>query len=107
MSLLCPAFVPTGIADAERARPASLANDAPHTASQKLAARQLTHAVESGKLSANEVAELAFDAIREGRFYVITHPAIMASVQLRLDDIEQLHQPTDPMSLRRGTAKHD
>ncbi|SAK55215.1 SDR family oxidoreductase [Caballeronia ptereochthonis] len=101
VSLLCPAFVPTGIADAERSRPEALANDAPHTASQKLAARQLTRAVESGKLSARDVAELTFDAVREGRFYVITHPGIMASVQLRLDDIAQLRNPTDPMSLKR------
>ena len=101
VSLLCPAFVPTGIADAERSRPEALANDAPYTASQKLAARQLTRAVEGGKLSAGDIAELTFDAVREGRFYVITHPAIMASVQLRLDDIAQLRNPTDPMSLKR------
>jgi NAD(P)-dependent dehydrogenase (short-subunit alcohol dehydrogenase family) len=101
VSLLCPAFVPTGIADAERSRPMILANSAPYTASQKLAARQLTKAVEGGKLTARDVADLTFDAIREGRFYVITHPAIMPSVQLRLDDIAQLRNPTDPMSLRR------
>jgi NAD(P)-dependent dehydrogenase (short-subunit alcohol dehydrogenase family) len=101
VSLLCPAFVPTGIAEAERSRPMTLANSAPYTASQKLAARQLTKAVEGGKLTARDVAELTFDAIREGRFYVITHPAIMPSVQLRLDDIAQLRNPTDPMSLRR------
>ncbi|MDR5833861.1 SDR family oxidoreductase [Caballeronia sp. LZ034LL] len=101
VSLLCPAFVPTGIADAERARPEALANAAPYTASQKLAARQLTKAVEGGKLTADDIAALTFDAVRAGRFYVITHPAIMASVQLRLDDIAQLRNPTDPMSLRR------
>ncbi|CAL8474065.1 SDR family oxidoreductase [Caballeronia sp. S22] len=101
VSLLCPAFVPTGIADAERSRPEALANEAPYTASQKLAARQLTRAVEGGKLTARDVALLAFDAVREGRFYVITHPNIMASVQLRLDDIAQLRNPTDPMSLKR------
>lgn len=101
VSLLCPAFVPTGIADAERSRPEALANDAPYTASQKLAARQLTRAVEGGKLTARDVALLTFDAVREGRFYVITHPNIMPSVQLRLDDIAQLRNPTDPMSLKR------
>ncbi|SAK63434.1 oxidoreductase [Caballeronia temeraria] len=100
VSLLCPAFVPTGIADAERSRPGTLANDAPYTASQKLAARRLTRAVEGGKLSARDIAELTFDAVREGRFYVVTHPNIMPSVQLRLDDIAQLRNPTDPMSLK-------
>ncbi|MDR5854512.1 SDR family oxidoreductase [Caballeronia sp. LZ062] len=100
VSLLCPAFVPTGIADAERSRPDALANDAPLTASQKMAARQLTRAVESGRLSARDIAELTFDAVREGRFYVITHPGIMASIRLRLDDIAQLRNPSDPMSLK-------
>ncbi|SAK78660.1 oxidoreductase [Caballeronia catudaia] len=101
VSLLCPAFVPTGIADAERSRPEALANAAPYTASQKLAARQLTRAVEGGKRSARDIAGATFDAVREGRFYVITHPHIMPSVQLRLDDIAQLRTPTDPMSLKR------
>jgi NADP-dependent 3-hydroxy acid dehydrogenase YdfG len=104
VSLLCPAFVPTGIADAERSRPSALANESPYTSSQKLAARQLTRAVESGKLTAHEVADITFDAVREGRFYVITHPNIMPSVQLRLDDIAQLRAPTDPMSLKRKDA---
>jgi hypothetical protein len=31
---------------------------------------------------------------------VITHPNIMASVQLRLDDVAQLRNPTDPLSLK-------
>ncbi|WP_244813491.1 SDR family oxidoreductase [Caballeronia sp. Lep1P3] len=100
VSLLCPAFVPTGIADAERSRPGALANDAPLTASQKMAARQLARAVEGGRLSARDVADMTFDAVREGRFYVITHPNIMPSVHLRLDDIAQLRNPTDPMSLK-------
>ncbi|WP_206998433.1 SDR family oxidoreductase [Trinickia mobilis] len=99
-SLLCPAFVPTGIADAERARPAGLRNDAPATPSQVLAGRQLHKAVRAGKLSAEEVAELTFDAIRERRFYIVTHPSIMESVRLRHEDIEQLRAPTDPYSLK-------
>jgi hypothetical protein len=56
-------------------------------------------------MSAREVAEVSFDAIRERRFYVITHPRIMATVQLRLDDIAQLREPTDPLSYKPG-EKH-
>jgi NAD(P)-dependent dehydrogenase (short-subunit alcohol dehydrogenase family) len=99
-SVLCPAFVPTGIADAERVRPEALRNEGALTASQEMAGKQLSKAVHSGKLSAHDVAELTFDAIRERRFYVITHPRIMASVQLRLDDVAQLRNPTDPLSLK-------
>jgi NAD(P)-dependent dehydrogenase (short-subunit alcohol dehydrogenase family) len=106
-SLLCPAFVPTGIAQAERARPEELRNEEPMTTSQRMAVKQLTKAVESGKLSAKDVAEITFDAVRERRFYVLTHPKILASVQLRFDDVAQMRNPTDPLSLKpevRGRA---
>ena len=106
-SLLCPAFVPTGIAQAERARPEELRNDEPMTTSQQMAVKQLTKAVEGGKLSARDVAEITFDAVRERRFYVLTHPKILASVQLRFDDVAQMRNPTDPLSLKpevRGRA---
>jgi short-subunit dehydrogenase len=99
-SLLCPAFVPTGIADAERARPETLRNEAAPTRSQLAAGKQLQRAVQSGKLSAKDVAELTFAAIEAGRFYIITHPAIMPTVHLRNEDIEQQRNPTDPLSLK-------
>jgi NAD(P)-dependent dehydrogenase (short-subunit alcohol dehydrogenase family) len=99
-SLLCPAFVPTGIADAERARPADLRNDSGPTRSQIAAGKQLHRAVQSGKLSADDVAGITFEAIAARRFYIITHPGIMATVKLRHEDIEQLRNPVDPMSLK-------
>jgi len=99
-SLLCPAFVPTGIADAERARPAELRNDSRPTRSQIAAGKQLHRAVQSGKLSAADVADITFEAIAARRFYIVTHPGIMATVKLRHEDIEQLRNPTDPMSLK-------
>ncbi|MBC8748190.1 MULTISPECIES: SDR family oxidoreductase [Paraburkholderia] len=99
-SLLCPAFVPTGIADAERARPDALRNASRPTRSQIAAGKQLQRAVQSGKLTADDVADLAFEAIAARRFYIITHPGIMATVKLRHEDIEQLREPSDPMSLK-------
>jgi NAD(P)-dependent dehydrogenase (short-subunit alcohol dehydrogenase family) len=99
-SLLCPAFVPTGIANAERARPETLRNDAAPSRSQLAAGKQLQRAAQSGKLSATDVAELTFAAIEAGRFYIISHPAIMPTVHLRHEDIEQRRNPTDPLSLK-------
>jgi NAD(P)-dependent dehydrogenase (short-subunit alcohol dehydrogenase family) len=104
-SLLCPAFVPTGIANAERSRPGDLQNDAPPTRSQQAADLQLQRAVRSGKLTPEDVAKVTFDAIREGRFYILTHPAILASVKLRHEDIEALRNPTDPLSLKPEVKK--
>jgi len=106
-SLLCPAFVPTGIADAERSRPAELRNESRPTRSQIAAGKQLQRAVQSGKLSAADVAGITFEAIAERRFYIITHPAINATVRLRHEDIEQLRDPTDPMSLKPEVRQAD
>jgi NAD(P)-dependent dehydrogenase (short-subunit alcohol dehydrogenase family) len=102
-SLLCPAFAPTGIAEAERARPARWRNEAPPSASQVLAGRELRKAVRSGRLSAADIAAATFDAVHAGRFYVITHPAILPSVRVRHEDIEQMRAPSDP-SLPPGSA---
>jgi NAD(P)-dependent dehydrogenase (short-subunit alcohol dehydrogenase family) len=99
-SVLCPAFVPTGIANAERSRPDDLRNDAPPTRSQQAADLQLQRAVRSGRLTPEDVADETFGAIREGRFYILTHPQILASVKLRHEDIETLRNPTDPLSLK-------
>ncbi|MEM5448355.1 SDR family oxidoreductase [Paraburkholderia guartelaensis] len=104
-SLLCPAFVSTGIANAERARPDDLRNEEPPTRSQQAADLQLQRAVRSGKLTPDAVAKATFDAVRDGRFYILTHPQILPSVKLRHEDIETLRNPTDPLSLKPEVKK--
>ena len=99
VSLLCPAYVPTGIAQSHRNRPALLRADEP-PASQRLRHAAISKAVEGGKLSAAEVARLTFEAIAADRFYVLTHPQILPTVQLRFDDIVQQRNPSDPFSTR-------
>lgn len=99
VSLLCPAYVPTGIAQSHRNRPEQLRAGAP-TASQRLAHAAISKAVEGGKLSAADVARLTFEAIAADRFYVLTHPQILPTVQLRFDDIVQQRNPSDPFSTR-------
>ncbi len=100
VSVLCPAFVATAIFDSHRNRPAGLRNEGPQTESQQTAQRQGEQAVRAGKLSAADVAERAFDAIREDRFYVLTHPRILQSVELRMQDIVAQRNPSDPFSFK-------
>lgn len=97
-SVLCPAFVPTGIAASERNRPASLARGGELTASMRLAQAQSEKAVASGKLTAAEVAQITFDAVREQRFYVFTHQKILAAVQARFDAVLARTAPADPFA---------
>ena len=104
VTVVCPAFVPTGIHRSERNRPADLAEAAGPTASQLAAQRATEKAVGSGKLSAADVARMTFDAVREGRFYLVTHPKIMTSVELRLQDVVQLRNPSDPFAFKQDVA---
>jgi NADP-dependent 3-hydroxy acid dehydrogenase YdfG len=104
VTVLCPAFVATGIAASERNRPADLQSDQPLTKSQKIAAAATVKAVESGKLTAAEVAAKTFDCIRENKFYCLTHPKILGSVELRMQDILAQRNPSDPFSLKPAAA---
>ena len=102
VTALCPAFVPTGIAESHRNRPQPLANPAPPTASQRMAQAASEKAVSSGRLTASQVAQMTFDAVRENRFYVFTHPQILPTVQARFDAALQGESPADPFATKPG-----
>lgn len=101
-SVLCPAFVPTGISQSHRARPDALQNSDAPTDSMRLAQSMTHKAVMSGKLTAADVAGITFEAVAEDRFYILTHPKIMETVKLRLEDIATLSNPRDPFSTREA-----
>ncbi|MBI1394885.1 MAG: SDR family NAD(P)-dependent oxidoreductase [Betaproteobacteria bacterium] len=95
-SVLCPAYVPTGIADSERNRPDALSNPAREKSADEVAREEaLRHAVHSGRITAEQVADMVFDAIRDERFYVITHPKIKGAIETRMQDILLERSPTD------------
>lgn len=104
VTVLCPAFVPTGIFDSHRNRPAELTEVRQLTPSQIAAQQAGEKAVQSGRLSAADVAELTFEAIRARRFYLITHPKILPSVELRMQDILAQRDPSDPFSYKPDVA---
>jgi NAD(P)-dependent dehydrogenase (short-subunit alcohol dehydrogenase family) len=98
-SVLCPYFVPTGIHHSQRNRPAELSSDGQQpTKSQRIAQAMTGKAVESGKVSAAQVAGLVFDALRDKRFYIYSHPMALKAVQTRLEDVLQARNPTDPFA---------
>ncbi|HEY0878685.1 MAG TPA: SDR family oxidoreductase [Zeimonas sp.] len=105
VTLLCPAFVPTGIAHSDRNRPDELRDPAPPTESMRAAQRATEKAVSSGRIDAAQVARMTFDAIRENRFYVITHPNILPSVELRLHDVLAQRNPSDPYTYKPRLAQ--
>ena len=98
VSVLCPAYVATGIADSERNRPAGLE---PTVKTPETIAREqmLKKAVASGRLSADDVAKAVVQAVKEDRFYILTHPRIKGAIAARMEDILQEHTPRNPMAL--------
>ena len=96
-SVLCPFFVPTGISQSHRNRPADTAPEKP-TRSQLIGQAMSDKAVGSGRVSAADVAQKVFDAIAAGQFYIYSHPKAIGSVQVRLEDIILPRNPTDPFA---------
>jgi hypothetical protein len=91
--VLCPAFVPTGIADSHRSRPAALGDTNPLAAPYAAWAKR---AVEKGKISAAEVAATTLEAVKQGRFYIFTHPHTRDAIDVRMQDMLQAREPTNP-----------
>ncbi len=95
-SVLCPYFVQTGISQSHKIRPDDVKADAAPTISQQVSQAVLEKAVASGKVSASEVAQRTFDAIRDGTFYIYSHPQALGNVQHRMEDIVAGRNPSDP-----------
>jgi NAD(P)-dependent dehydrogenase (short-subunit alcohol dehydrogenase family) len=96
VSVLCPAYVPTGIADSERHRPGG---SQPGQFSEKTKEKQanMRKAVASGRLSADDVARAVVAAVRAQRFYILTHPKIKGAIRARMEDILEERPPRNPL----------
>jgi len=98
VSVLCPAYVPTRITESERSRPADLPSE---KKSGETLAREamLKKAVSSGKISADQVAQAVVAAVKEERFYILTHPRIKRAIRARMEDILEERAPRNPLAL--------
>jgi len=96
-SVLCPYFVPTGIMDAERNRPIPVGA---LTRSQQVGRENSRKAVTSGKVSAEDVGRMTFEAIDEGRFYIYSHPHALGNLEARMSGMLHTGRPPDPFAER-------
>jgi len=94
VSVLCPAYVSTGIADS---KPPFAITKSKERLAKETALRK---AVAAGKLSADDVARAVVAAVKENRFYVLTHPGIKGAVRSRMEDVLEERAPRDPLTLR-------
>jgi NAD(P)-dependent dehydrogenase (short-subunit alcohol dehydrogenase family) len=95
VSVLCPGWVKTRVMESERNRPAALQNAAqePLNPAGEAILQMVHQAVETG-MAPSQVAEAVFQAIREEKFYILTHPHFKAAVESRNEDIHLERNPT-------------
>jgi NAD(P)-dependent dehydrogenase (short-subunit alcohol dehydrogenase family) len=99
VSVLCPGWVNTQLMDSERNRPAELLNEqepGPTVEAFKETVRGLLVA----GLTPEAVADHVFNAIRDERFYILTHPDMKEAIRTRMETILEERNPTfDPAAL--------
>lgn len=99
-SVLCPAYVPTAISESERNRPALLREEKKKSAGDLQREEQLRHAVQSGRISAEQVADLVLESVRAEKFYILPHQKIKPAIETRLQDILLERLPTNTLDRR-------
>jgi NAD(P)-dependent dehydrogenase (short-subunit alcohol dehydrogenase family) len=95
VSVLCPEAVDTGIARAERNRPANYSRegDIVESDARSLVLESLGQSV-AGGVGPEVLARRTLEAIREERFYILSEEAWRDSANTRLDDIRLARNPT-------------
>jgi NAD(P)-dependent dehydrogenase (short-subunit alcohol dehydrogenase family) len=86
-SVLCPGFVQTRIADSDRNRPTELASTEQADIDRQRQIRDIARQQVASGLKPAEVAEMAVEAIREDRFYVLSHPRFEKLIRRRMQNI--------------------
>jgi NAD(P)-dependent dehydrogenase (short-subunit alcohol dehydrogenase family) len=95
VSVLCPGWVDTNIIDAGRNRPAELARTivaAPDPQREQME-NTVRNLLKTG-LQPAAVADQVFEAIRDDKLYVITHPEMDFIIRERFDNILSRTNPT-------------
>ncbi len=99
VSVLCPASVNTRIIESARNRPAELQNE---PGADRPESPEGIEAVKTG-LSPRRVAEIAFQAIVDEKFYILTHPDSGRLIQQRM---ESILQDGNPLTAVAATGSH-
>jgi short-subunit dehydrogenase len=92
VSVLCPGWVNTRIGESSRNRPGGALPAPPADDPRAKMFRQM---LESG-MAPREVGRHVLEAVRERRFYVLTHPEMLPGVQARMQGILDGSNPPPP-----------
>lgn len=97
VSVLCPGWVNTQLFDSARNRPAEFIHSSSQierTSNDLVALEQSFHQAMQFGMSPEIVADRLFQAIKDEKFYVLTHPQYKLAVKTRLEDILNERNPT-------------
>jgi NAD(P)-dependent dehydrogenase (short-subunit alcohol dehydrogenase family) len=106
VSVVCPAYVRTRILDSERNRPgygSGRSEGRMTEADLDAAYAAIQSRTNSTVISPDAVADRAFEAIRTGKLYVLTHPESKEWVRTRMEDILNERNPGRPPDGRVGS----
>ena len=93
VSVLCPGFVRTGIADSDRNRPSWAPAAEPLPGVEQLLAAG--HSLTEAGIDPALVGEAVIDAVRSDSFYILTHPEMDGLVRHRMEAILERRAPGD------------
>jgi NAD(P)-dependent dehydrogenase (short-subunit alcohol dehydrogenase family) len=95
-SVLCPGFVATRIGDSDRNRPESpvaTKSGGPGATLPQETIREMARQQVAAGIKPSEVAEMVLEAIRDDRFYVLTHPRFRKLIRVRMENILEGRNP--------------
>jgi len=95
-SVLCPGRIETAIEQAQRHRPAALTDEGGPVPQQP---HRFSPASSTAAMTPEQAAQITFEALRQGRFHILTHPRVKRSVQMRTEHFLDDRDPRDPYSL--------
>ena len=96
VSVLCPGFVNTRLWDSERNRPEELKSAETTPNAEQEQAAQVLKALIVGGTPVDPIAERVLDAVRNQRFYILTHEGSEGFVEQRMQRIVKGEDPAPP-----------
>ena len=96
VSVLCPGLVRTNIGEAERNRPAELANEPVELTPEMRAGLAAFKAVLDVSMPPLQVADAVFKAIQHEEFYILPDPDWVELIRLRTDSLLRMENPQNP-----------
>ena len=104
VSVLCPGWINTEILrSSERNQPDAVRRSRPQvrtTPESEIRRKQVESLLASG-LAPRKVGDLVLAAVREGRFWILTHPEWKGAIRHRLENVLEERDPTPAAPARR------